>query len=83
MQKDTQESVQIDVEQTTKSLEKEEENKEEEEQVQRVTPQKKFIDDDKDDDTMSIQGLINMDIMSPTELMEIASAKQSKAKKKL
>ncbi|XP_059064791.1 uncharacterized protein LOC131856861 [Cryptomeria japonica] len=65
MQTKTQESVQIDVEQTTKS------------------PKKAIIDDDEDGDRMSIQGPINMDMLSPTELMEFASAMQSKAKKKM
>lgn len=31
---------------------------------------KKIIDDDEEDDTVSIQGPINMDMLSPTELME-------------
>lgn len=39
---------------------------------------KKIFDDDKEDDTISIQG-----ILSPTELMEIASTMQSKSQKKI
>ncbi|XP_059073725.1 uncharacterized protein LOC131874392 [Cryptomeria japonica] len=77
MQKDTQESVQIDVEKTTKPLVKAQEKQKEEAHEQKVTyrslTSKKIIDDDEDDDTMSIQGLINMDMLSQKELMEIAS----------
>ncbi|XP_059069828.1 uncharacterized protein LOC131859785 [Cryptomeria japonica] len=52
----------------------------------KVTPlsldsKKKIVDED-DDNAISIQGPINMDIMSSTELMEIATAMQSQARKK-
>lgn len=62
---------------------KEEEKKKEEAQEHKVTywslTSKKIIDDD----TIGIQGPINMDMLSPKELMEIASSMQSKAKKKI
>ncbi|XP_057866035.2 uncharacterized protein LOC131073591 [Cryptomeria japonica] len=64
-----------------------EEEKEEEKQVRKVNSRsltsKKTIDDDEDDDTISIEGPINMDMMSPTKLMEIASAMQYKEHKKI
>ncbi|XP_059064938.1 stress response protein NST1-like [Cryptomeria japonica] len=81
-QKDTQESVQIDVEKTKKSPKKEEDKQKEEAHEKKVTYQSlnsnKIIDD-----IMEIQGPINMDILISTELMEIASTMQSKAKKKI
>lgn len=70
MQKDTQESVHVDVEQIVKSPKKANEKQKEEYQEKKVTYQsltsKKIVDDDEDDDTISIQGLINMDMLSPT-----------------
>ncbi|XP_059068496.1 uncharacterized protein LOC131859002 [Cryptomeria japonica] len=66
--------------------EKEEEEKEIEKSEPKVTPlsftSKKKIDDDEDDDALSIQGPINMDMLSSTELMEISTAMQSREKKK-
>ncbi|XP_059073467.1 uncharacterized protein LOC131874216 [Cryptomeria japonica] len=70
MQKDTQESVQINVEQTKESLKKAKEKQKEEAQEKKVTYQSltsnKIIDDEEDDDIVSIQGPINMDMLSPT-----------------
>lgn len=63
------------------------EEKQEEDHEQKVTSRsltsKKILDDDEDDNTISIQGPINMDTLSPTELMEIASNMQSRAHKKI
>lgn len=63
------------------------EKQKEEEPEQKLTPNsvtsKKILDDDEEDDTVSIQGPINMDMLSHIELMEIASAMQSKAQKKI
>ncbi|XP_059067226.1 uncharacterized protein LOC131858157 [Cryptomeria japonica] len=65
---------------------KEEEEKETNKSEPKVTPlsftSKKKIDDDEDDDALSMQGPINMDMLSSTELMEIATAMQSREKMK-
>ncbi|XP_057830667.2 uncharacterized protein LOC131041558 [Cryptomeria japonica] len=65
---------------------KEEEEKETKKFKPKVTPlsfnSKKKIDDDEDDDALSIQGPLNMDMLSSTKLMEIATAMKSRAKKK-
>lgn len=52
-----------------------------------VTPlsldfKKKVVDEEDDDDALSIQGPLDMDKLSSTKLMEIATAMQSQAKKK-
>lgn len=75
------------VRETTKD--KESEKKEEKKTVKtkpKVTPlsldyKNKIMDED-DDDAISIQGPINMDMLSSTELMEIVTTMQSQAKKK-
>lgn len=81
--------VNTNVEQNTKSPVKtyekqKDEEKQEEEHEYKVTSwsltSKNIIDED---DTVSIQGPINMDMLCPIELMEIASAMQSKAHKKI
>lgn len=41
------------------------------------------IVDDEEDDTMSIKGLVNMKMLSPTELLQIASTMHSKEKKQI
>ncbi|XP_057814309.2 uncharacterized protein LOC131028096 [Cryptomeria japonica] len=65
---------------------KEEEEKETKKFETKVTPlsftSKKKIDDDEDDDELSIQGPINMDMLSYIELMEFVTAMQSREKKK-
>ncbi|XP_059071576.1 uncharacterized protein LOC131868124 [Cryptomeria japonica] len=87
-----EQSLTTNVEQTKEKLVKideklKDEEMEKEKHEQKVTSRsltsKKIIDDDEDDDTISIQGPINMDMLSPIELMEIASAMQSKAQKKI
>ncbi|XP_059067583.1 uncharacterized protein LOC131858372 [Cryptomeria japonica] len=85
--KDTEVNAQMDDVQLIEPLKNEEDKKKEEAQEHKVTyrslTSKKIVDDDEDDDTISIQGPINMDMLNPTELMEIASTMQFKAKKKM